>query len=109
MIEQEVSTSEYVVCVASGAGMSPNNLARDFKGDVARYAAANPGRPLPDGIGLHSLLAFVRVWACRPRNEHEGGGRSDEHASVRMMDRYAHLTPSTVGEPVRGLAEEVGT
>jgi integrase len=108
-IRQDVPTSEYVLCVASGAGMSPNNLAREFRRDIAKYGAANPDRPLPDGIGLHSLRhSFASGLVVRGTNT-KVAAEAMRHASVRMMDRYAHLTPSTVGEAVRGLAEEVGT
>jgi integrase len=109
LIEQAVPDAEYVVCTATGTGSDPNNLSRGFRQLVDQYNAVYPEAQLPDAIGLHTLRhSFASGLVARGVNL-KIAATAMRHSSVRMMDRYGHLAPSTVDEAVRALAEEVGT
>jgi integrase len=107
LIEDDVPAAEYVVCTAAGKGLDPTNLARSFRRLFDAFRVAHPGE-LPNGIGLHSLRHSFASNLVASGTNLKIAAEAMRHTSVRMMDIYAHLAPSTVGEAVRTLAAEVG-
>jgi site-specific recombinase XerD len=64
---------------------------------------------MPDGLSLHGLRhSFASNLVAEGVNL-KIVATAMRHASVRMMDRYSHLSPSTVADAVRTLGAEVGT
>ena len=108
MIEQAVPAGEYVVCIGTGQGMNPNNLSRSFRRLTDEFREAHPDLGVPESIGIHTLRHSFASNLVGAGANLKVAAAALRHSSVRMMDRYAHLAPETVGQAVRALAEEVG-
>ncbi len=109
LTEQEVGDDEYVICSATGSGVDPNNLGRSFRRLLDAYEKAGTLPVLPRGMSLHCLRhSFATSLVSRGENL-KVAAEAMRHSDTRMMDRYTHLSKSTVGDAVRALAADVGT
>jgi integrase len=108
LIEAEVPSAEYVVCSPTGSGRDPNNVARAFRTLLEAFRAARPDLSMPEGLSLHGLRHSFASNLVAGGVNLKVAAEAMRHSSVRMMDRYAHLTPSTVTDAIRTLGAEIG-
>jgi integrase len=108
LVESELRPSEYVVCSSTGDGLDPNNLARSFRRLIGAYTDAGTRPELPHGLSLHCLRHSFASNLVASGVNLKVAAEAMRHSNTRMMDRYAHLSGSTVGDAVRALAAQVG-
>jgi len=109
LIEQQVADDDYVICAASGGGLDPNNLGRSFRRLLDAYEGAGIRPILPRGLSLHCLRHSFATNLVTAGTNLKIAAEAMRHSDTRMMDRYAHLTRSTVADAVRSRAAGIAT